>query len=216
MAFFYTIQESSEGLYKEKGSKFISYLFPSKNEDEFKEKLEKIRKMHIKARHFCFAFQVESGQNKTARANDDGEPSGTAGRPILGQLEKSRLDNVGLVVVRYFGGTKLGVSGLIKAYKSAAEDAISNSHIVKSYIKSKCIISFAYESLGIIMQVLKDLDIHIEKTEFEIKPVIIIEEESSEIEGKIIAIKAKLLNRPTTDVDIETEIDGIDFTISEQ
>lgn len=215
MAFFLSIHEFTEGLYKEKGSKFISYAFPVENEEEFKERLNSIKKSHVKARHFCYAFRLGLGQKQIFRANDDGEPSGTAGKPIMGQIEKNNLDNVALVVVRYFGGTKLGVSGLIKAYKSAAENVLFNAVFTKNYIKSKCIIEFSYESLGILMQIMKDLDINIDKTNFASEPAIIIEEESSLIDEKIIAIKAKLLNRPLEDVSSNTKIKGIKFTIEE-
>lgn len=215
MAYYYTIDHLSEGQYKEKGSKFIAYAFPVENEDLFKDQLSDIKKEHSKARHHCYAYCIGFQQNKIERSNDDGEPSGTAGRPILGQLEKNKLDNIGLVVVRYFGGTKLGVSGLIQAYKKAAEDALLNAKIIKTYIKRKCTIAFSYESLGILMQAIKDLNISIENTEFDQRPVIIIEEEATRLNEKIIAIKAKLLNRSSNDVSLKTEIKGIHFTIGD-
>lgn len=121
-----TIESISEGLFKDKGSKFIAYTFPSDSTERFQISLEKIKKEHIKARHFCYAYRI--GIDGTLyRANDDGEPSGTAGKPILGQIDKYELTNIGIVVVRYFGGVKLGTSGLINAYRLAAKESIENS-----------------------------------------------------------------------------------------
>jgi len=131
-----TIEESSEGLYKDKGSKFISYAFHVVDVDQVKEIIQQIKKEHFSARHHCYAYRLGfSGEHY--RVNDDGEPSGTAGKPIYGQLLSHELTNVLIIVVRYFGGTLLGVSGLINAYKSAALDVIVNSNIVLKIIELK-------------------------------------------------------------------------------
>ncbi len=129
-----TIRSVSAGLYKEKGSRFVSAAFPVSDEQEIKKIIECIRKEHHEARHHCYAYLLGSGQS-IWRANDDGEPSGTAGRPILGQIKSFGLTNILIVVSRYFGGTLLGVSGLINAYKSAAASALSNAEIIDHIIR---------------------------------------------------------------------------------
>ena len=128
-----TITAASEGLFTDRGSKFIAYAFPIKSEEEIKEYLEEIKKEHWKARHHCYAWRLGIDGN-TYRANDDGEPSGTAGKPILGQLDSFEITDTLVVVVRYFGGTKLGVGGLINAYKSAAIDALQQVEIISKTI----------------------------------------------------------------------------------
>jgi len=120
---YYSIKDSTEGQYKEKGSKFISYAYSVTSEEQVGERLEEIRNLHHKARHHCYAYKIGVDGNRY-RANDDGEPGGTAGKPILGQLHSYKVTDVLVIVVRYFGGTKLGASGLIKAYKEAAKDAL--------------------------------------------------------------------------------------------
>jgi uncharacterized YigZ family protein len=120
-----TLTSISEGIYKEKGSKFLAFAMPITSKEEVKEIVNRYKKEHHKAKHVCFAYRM--GQD--IRANDNGEPSGTAGRPILRQIDAANLDNVLVVVVRYFGGTLLGTGGLINAYKCAAQDAIKNSSI---------------------------------------------------------------------------------------
>lgn len=120
-----TLTSISEGIYKEKGSKFLAFAMPITSKEEVKEIVNRYKKEHHKAKHVCFAYRM--GQD--IRANDNGEPSGTAGRPILRQIDAANLDNVLVVVVRYFGGTLLGTGGLINAYKCAAQDAIKNNSI---------------------------------------------------------------------------------------
>ena len=129
---YLTIKAFSQGLYKEKGSRFIAIAYPVSTQEEIKSILENIRKEHHSARHHCFAWML--GQNRdTFRVNDDGEPSGSAGKPILGQINSFSLTNILIVVVRYFGGKLLGVSGLINAYRSAAESALINAEIIEMY-----------------------------------------------------------------------------------
>lgn len=153
-----TIEKSSEGLYKEKGSKFISFAIPVTSEEEIKTHLTEIRKDHHDARHHCYAYIL--GHNKSAyRINDDGEPSGTAGKPIYGQLLSKDLTNILIVVVRYFGGTKLGVSGLITAYKEASRDALENAIIIEKTVNDIYRIEFEYPLMNNVMKVLKDENI---------------------------------------------------------
>ncbi|GHU85784.1 hypothetical protein FACS1894153_1650 [Bacteroidia bacterium] len=122
----FTISKPAQGLYKEKGSKFISFAFPVTNEDDAKEQIAAIKKKYYDARHHCYAYVI----GDKVRINNDREPSNTAGRPIYGQLLSKNLDHILLIVVRYFGGTKLGTGGLVQAYKAAATDALSNAEIV--------------------------------------------------------------------------------------
>ena len=125
---YLTIVKSSEGLYKEKGSKFIALAFPVKTEEELKAIQLRLRKEYHDARHHCYAYRIGTS-NMVYRTNDDGEPSGTAGKPIYGQIQSFQLTNILVVVIRYFGGTKLGVPGLIRAYKTATQDVFQNADI---------------------------------------------------------------------------------------
>ncbi len=150
-----TIQNTSEGIYKEKGSKFIAYAFPVTCEEDIKEEIEKLKKEYYDARHHCYAYML-GADKKNFRANDDGEPSSTAGKPILGQILSSELTNILIVVVRYFGGTKLGVSGLIHAYKTAALDAISNAEIIDKTVNDIYNIHFDYLVMNDVMRIIKE------------------------------------------------------------
>jgi uncharacterized YigZ family protein len=150
-----TIESPSEGLYREKGSRFIAYAFPVSLQEEIRPLLEKIRKEHHEARHHCYAWML--GIERTNwRANDDGEPSGTGGKPILGQINSSGLTNILIVVTRYFGGTLLGVSGLINAYRTAAASAIQNSVIVERHLREYYDLSFSYTAMNDVMKILKE------------------------------------------------------------
>lgn len=150
-----TISQESEGLYKEKGSKFITYAYPVSTEEEIKEHIAKLKKEYYDARHHCYAYML-GADKKNFRANDDGEPSSTAGKPILGQILSNDLTNILIVVVRYFGGTKLGASGLIHAYKTAAADAISNAEILDKTVNDIYDIHFDYLVMNDIMKIIKD------------------------------------------------------------
>ena len=151
---YFTIDKSVESIYKEKGSKFLSFLYPVSSVDDVKEYLTQLKKKYYDATHHCYAYII--GYDKeTFRMNDDGEPSSTAGKPIYGQLQSNDLTNVLLVVVRYFGGTKLGVSGLIKAYKESSAECIALAQIVERQVKNKYNIYFAYEDMNVVMNILK-------------------------------------------------------------
>jgi len=153
-----TIKSVSEGIYKEKGSKFIAFAYPVYQEEEIKAIIEKTRKAHYNAKHHCFAYVLGSEGN-TWRINDDGEPSGTGGRPILGQIRSHDLTNTLIVVSRYFGGTLLGVSGLANAYKSAAIYALENAEIIDHIIQEYYEILFPYSSMNDVMMVIKEENI---------------------------------------------------------
>ena len=150
-----TIRYASQGVYKEKGSKFLAFAYPIATEAEAKARLEELRKQYFDARHHCYAYIL--GADKAAyRINDDGEPSSTAGKPIYGQLLSHDLTNIIIVVVRYFGGIKLGVPGLINAYRTAAKDAIDNAIIIEKNITEVYNLQFTYEQMNSIMKILKD------------------------------------------------------------
>ncbi len=151
---------SEEILFKEKNSKFYGYAFPVTSEEEIKNHLEILRKQHYGAVHFCYAFQI--GTEKIQfRANDDGEPSNTAGAPIYGQIQSFELTNILIVVVRFFGGIKLGVGGLIAAYRASAQMALEVSEIIEKTIDIHYIISFDYKNMNKVMRVIKEKNLEI-------------------------------------------------------
>ncbi len=152
-----TIENTAEGYITERKSKFISYVIPVESEDEVKPILEEYRKKYYNARHVCWAYMLGSSREEF-RANDDGEPSGTAGRPILGQINSYELTNVLILVVRYFGGTLLGTGGLVKAYKEAAAAAIQNAKIVVKTVDDTFILHFDYPLLNEVMRILNQFE----------------------------------------------------------
>ncbi len=154
MSVYKTVRNVGVGLYKEKGSKFHGFIFPCSTEDEAKSILNKLRKEHHLAVHVCYAFRFGSNK-KLYRASDDGEPSNSAGPPILGQIQSFDLSNVLIAVVRYYGGTNLGVGGLINAYRTAAKEAIENAEIIEDEERIEIQISFNYEHLPFVMKYLK-------------------------------------------------------------
>jgi uncharacterized YigZ family protein len=160
-AFSYrTIQSPAEGIYKEKGSKFFAFVYPIESGQDIKEKIELLKKKYFDARHCCFAY-VLGPEKKKYRAFDDGEPNHSAGDPILGQIRSKDLTNILVVVVRYFGGTKLGVGGLIKAYKTAAEDALNNAVIIEKDIKKSILLEYDYSSTTEVMRLVKEFELTI-------------------------------------------------------
>lgn len=163
-----TIESPTEGLFKDKGSKFIAYAYPVFTEDEIKEHLHRIKKEHFSARHHCYAWRLGADKERF-RANDDGEPSSSAGKPILGQIQSFDLTNILIVVVRYFGGTLLGVSGLINAYRAASKNAIENAHLIEKTVEDILLIDFSYESMNEVMKVFKDEQLPQLKTVFDMQ-----------------------------------------------
>jgi len=161
-----TISAKTEGLYKEKGSKFIALAYPVTSEDEVKEILALLRKEYHDARHHCYSYII-GFKGEHWRANDDGEPSGTAGRPIHGQIQSFNLTNTLIVVIRYFGGTKLGVSGLINAYKTSAADALNNAQIVVNTVKDIYRITFGYLAMNDIMKLVKEENLGLMEQNFD-------------------------------------------------
>ena len=153
-----SIAARSEGLYKDNGSRFLAFACPVETEEEVKEIVDALRKEYHDARHHCFAYRLGLDGARW-RANDDGEPSGSAGRPILGQIDSAGLSDVLVVVVRYFGGVKLGIPGLIRAYRTATQEALAAAQAVEKTAARRFRITFDYLSMNAVMRVLKDLDI---------------------------------------------------------
>jgi uncharacterized YigZ family protein len=158
--FYYTIAQSSTAEFKDRGSKFIAYAFAIETVDDFKKQLQVLKKEHPKAVHHCFAYRIGTDGNNF-RSSDDGEPSGTAGKPILGQIDSKEITNVAVVVVRYWGGTLLGVPGLINAYKMAASMAFQVTPIIQKQIEVKYNIEFDYTQMNEVMMILKQFNCNI-------------------------------------------------------
>jgi uncharacterized YigZ family protein len=163
-----TITIATEGIYKEKGSKFLSFALPVNNVEEVKELVKTYRKEYYDARHVCYGYMLGSDR-KEWRANDDGEPSGTAGRPILGQINSRELTNILVIVVRYFGGILLGTGGLVIAYKEATSDALNQAEIIEKTIEEMISINFDYVIMNDVMRVIKDTNANIENQSYDNK-----------------------------------------------
>jgi uncharacterized YigZ family protein len=157
---YYSVELPSKGVFKSKGSKFYGYLFHCEDEESFKVQLDFIKTQESSARHYCWALRIDP-EAIIERSSDDGEPAHTAGTPILRALLSHDLVNIGCVVVRYFGGTKLGVPGLIEAYGTAAEDAIGENIRVKKWLTEKLILQFSYDQLSYVERMVKQADLHV-------------------------------------------------------
>jgi len=161
-----TIQTPAEGIYKEKGSKFLAFAYPVRHEESIKEHLETLQKQYHDAHHYCYAWRM--GPEKTRyRVNDDGEPSGSAGKPIYGQIVSRDLSDLLVVVVRYFGGTKLGVGGLINAYRSAASDALNHTKIIECRVYDSLKLEFGYDRMNAVMKIIKELQLESTEQKFD-------------------------------------------------
>lgn len=163
-----TIAKLSQGLYKEKGSKFLAFAYPVSSEEEVKAYQQKLKKEYYDARHHVFAWRLGIKEDN-CRASDDGEPANSSGPPVLGQIRSFELSDILIIVVRYFGGTKLGIPGLINAYKSAAKEAIENNAFIFKTITQTYKISFAYEDMNIVMRKLKEENLDQLNPKFELK-----------------------------------------------
>lgn len=155
-----TITAQAEGVFKDRGSSFLAYAYPFQQKDELKPVLVQLKKEHIKAVHFCYAYRL-GAEGTDFRANDDGEPAGSAGRPILGQIDSFGLSHILVVVVRYFGGTLLGVPGLIHAYKTATAAALQQAAMIEKDIEKELTLEFDYPFLGEVMNAVKSFDARI-------------------------------------------------------
>lgn len=162
---YLTVSKPAEGVFRDRGSKFLAFVIPVKTEDEIKEHLNKLRKDHPQANHHCYAWRLGADKQRY-RVNDDGEPSGSAGRPIYGQIQSNDLTNILIVVVRYFGGTLLGVPGLINAYKQAAADALLQATIEESFIQFRYRVSFPADLTSEVMRMLKQCECKLEEQDY--------------------------------------------------
>ncbi len=193
---YFTIASPSEGLFKDRGSKFLAFAYPFTNEAELKPIIEQLKKEHFKAVHLCFAYRlgIDSSQ---FRVNDDGEPSGSAGKPILNVLLSHQLNNVLVVVVRYFGGTLLGVPGLINAYKSATIEAISHAQIIEKTLNDIYEIAFEFILMNDVMKIVKEFNIKINNQLYDNRCIFVLEFRKSIaaiILGKLTKIDALSIN----------------------
>ena len=162
-----TIAKASEGLYKEKGSKFLAMAYPVSSQEEISQRLAELRKKYHDARHHCYAWRL--GPEKTEyRVNDDGEPSGSAGKPIFGQIQSRDLSDVLIVVIRYFGGTLLGVGGLIRAYRAAASDALDRNQVIERKVYDRMKVDFSYDRMNAVMKMIKDFELEFEDQHFDL------------------------------------------------
>ena len=188
---YHTIAAPATGEFKDRGSKFFGYAYPVRTEEEALVCLDMLRKEHFKARHHCFAWRFGTDGSRF-RANDDGEPSGTAGRPILGQIDAFGLTDVFIVVVRYFGGTLLGASGLIHAYREAAAEALRNAEIVEKIIKDRFVLDFDYALMPDVMNGVKKLDLEIVRQSFDERGLMEVAIRQSEAAGQMQKLKASI------------------------
>jgi uncharacterized YigZ family protein len=180
-----TIENSSEGVFRDKGSRFIAHLYPIKSEDEIKTIIAELKALHPKASHLCWAMRI-SPDRSIYKINDDGEPSGTAGRPILNSLLSHNLTNVMAVVVRYFGGSLLGVPGLINAYKSATLEAINQANIIEKTIDLSFQIEFNHPLMNEVMKIIKDENLKVYNQVFDLNCSFDIEIRKSQV-NKVLA-----------------------------
>lgn len=164
---FQTIARETRGSFRDKGSKFIGIAVPVQTENEIKQQIEKVRKEYFDATHHCYAYVL--GPDKSAwRENDDGEPSGTAGRPIRGVILSADLTNILIIIIRYYGGTKLGVPGLINAYKATAKDTLDHAEILTKKVNETFDILFRYEHMNDVMRIIKEMKAEIMSADFDV------------------------------------------------
>jgi len=193
--FYHSIATQDEPSYfKEKGSKFYGFAFPVKSEDEVKQALESVKKMHYSARHWCYAYRLGI-EGKEYRVNDDGEPSNSAGQPIYGQIVAKDLTDVLVVVVRYFGGVKLGVGGLIQAYKLSAQMVLNDAEIIDYPIERRFQVQFNYDQMNKVMRYIKDMQLRIVNQELALDCTMILAVVQSKFQTTIDTISQNHLIR---------------------
>ncbi len=193
---YLTLQQNSEGVFKDRGSKFISFAFPVRTETEIKEIIQNLKKEHHSARHQCYAWRL-GADKQTYRINDDGEPNNSAGKPIFRQIQANDLTDVLIVVVRYFGGTLLGVGGLISAYRESAADAIKKNVIIEKHVLFEYSVEFEFIQMNEVMKLLKDLETKIISQDFNTKCKILFyisKQNSIKLEEKITKLNSIKLN----------------------
>lgn len=204
---YQTLAEESTFYLKEKGSKFYGYAFPIQSIADFENRLERVKKEHHKASHHCFAYRI-GDQNLLYRSSDDGEPSGTAGVPILGQIDSFGLTDLAIIVVRYFGGTKLGASGLIKTYRLTAKEALNHASIIQKIRFHSYLLKFDYIHLNKIMAFLKEKHLEISQQELAHAAQIIIALPQSKSNELIIELKSILAEDFIENLDFDYPVNG--------
>lgn len=207
---FNTITTPTLGEYKEKGSKFIAYAFPANTEAEWQKHLDEVKKEHPKGRHHCYAYRLGVDDNNY-RANDDGEPSGTAGKPILGQLKSFGVTNTIVIVVRYFGGTLLGASGLIHAYKTAAADALQQATIIEQTVSDIYRLTFDYAIMSNVMNAIKKNNLPMVHQDFGDIGIVDIAIRQSEVAATLPLLKAAIAKVPIEMVADMEETEGLEI-----
>ncbi len=193
---YLSIDGESQGVYREKASKFIAIAVPVSTEDEVKLKLDALRKQFHDANHHCFAYRI-GNESPIYRSNDDGEPSGSAGKPIYGQILSTGLSDILIVVIRYFGGTKLGIPGLIHAYRTSAREAIDQAVIIKKTITINSKVIFDYESMNQVMRILKDEHVKIQRQTTEERCTIEFQVRKSSwpaVESRLTSVKKLIMD----------------------
>lgn len=205
-----TLLKESLGEFRDRRSKFLAYAYPVYSEEEWQEKLEDVQRMHPKARHHCYAYRLGLDGNNF-RANDDGEPSGTAGRPILGQIDSFELSNVIVIVVRYFGGTLLGASGLVNAYKTSAADALANARIIRKTVEDIYRLRFDYALMSQVMNAIKKLDLEMVRQDFGNIGIVEVAIRKSEVEPTLKQMKAAIAGVFLGEVDGLEKIEGLEI-----
>ena len=205
---YQTIAKPTEGAFKDRGSKFIAYTFPVYTESDWQESLLKVKKLHPKARHWCYAYRLGIDGNNF-RANDDGEPSGTAGKPILGRIDSFGLANVFVVVVRYFGGTLLGASGLINAYKEATIAALEKAEVVEKVVEDIYQLTFDYSIMSEVMNAIKKQKVEMVSQDFGNIGKVNIAIRQSEVADKMLRMKAIIAKVHLEMVPDLEEIEGL-------
>ena len=178
---YHTIAEPSEGFFKDKGSKFISFAYPINSETEAKNYLLQLRELHPKANHHVYAYRLGLDRMQY-RLSDDGEPSGSSGRPILNTLYSKEITNILVVVVRYFGGTLLGIPGLINAYRSATEDALRNAAVIAKHLLSVYELGFSYVQMNDVMRIVKEMELPVMEQQFEMECKMVVEVRTTLVE----------------------------------
>lgn len=207
---YLTIKAPCVGEFRDRGSKFIAYAFPISNEQDWQQQLEGVRKEHPKATHHCFAYRLGLDKNNY-RANDDGEPSGTAGRPILGQIDSFGLSNVFVVVVRYFGGTLLGTSGLINAYRESAAEALKNAEVIKKTVEEFYRLTFDYAIMSDVMNAIKKLGLPMLEQNFGDTGSVNIAIPKSEVADALFKLKAWVAGLRLEEAHNLEKVEGLDI-----
>ena len=205
---YLSLSTNSEGEYKDRGSKFLAYAYPVQSSEEINSHLTMLKELHPKCGHICYAYAL--GIDRVDfRANDDGEPSGTAGKPIYNRILSYDLTDTLVAVVRYWGGTKLGATGIIKAYKTSAETAIQNNEIISKYLVDTFRLEFDYAIMGDLLNHLKKLDIDITEKNLNANPSITVALRSSKVTELVTKLKARLLNITEDRIEEETKVEGL-------